>query len=307
MKKLYKKYFGEFLLVLSAFSYTFEWLFIRNLFDAGYTGLEITFAKAFFAVVILFVFLFFFQPKTLQFKLKQSLWLYLLLIGIIGFFSNVAFNDAIQNTSVANVLVIVYFSIFWTFFFGVFFLKEHFSYRKMFYTILAFLGILMVVAKGINFVDLQFGKGEWLAFFVSFLMALNVIIQKHISQISALFRVFIVFVIIAFFAFCSIVSQSGFFYFAKFFQPDFLISGFLLAFSSGVLGVGFKNLGIKYVPVSIVLVILLLEPILQTTTAYFFAEETISFLNFLGMILVFAMVILISRSKKEKEIKIDLS
>jgi len=63
------------------------------------------------------------------------------------------------------------------------------------------------------------------------------------------------------------------------------------------MGRGLKEIGTNYVPASIVLVIMLSEPISQMTTAYFLAGEKISFLNFIGIILVFSMIILISKKK----------
>lgn len=76
-----------------------------------------------------------------------------------------------------------------------------------------------------------------------------------------------------------------------------------LAITAGILGKGLMYLGINYVPVSIALVIMLLEPISQMTTAYFFADEKISLLNLIGIMLVFVMVILISiKKEKDKEL-----
>lgn len=301
MKRIYKKYFGELLLVLSALSYSFEWLFIRNLFESGYTGTDITFAKAFFATLVLLCFFLIFKRKNFsKLKLTKPQWLYVLLLGLASFFANIGFSNAIKQTSVANVLVIIYLAVFWTFIFGVVFLKEHFSYKKLIYTILAFLGILLVVTENSHSFNLQFGKGEWLALFVSVFFALNIIVNKHLTKLSASFRVLMMFAVVALIAFISIVVENGFGYLGNFLEKEFVLNGFLLAFTCGVFGSGLKNWGVNYVPVSLVLVILLLEPITQMTTAYIWADETISFMNFWGIGLVFAMVVLISQEGRRK-------
>jgi drug/metabolite transporter (DMT)-like permease len=302
MNRIYKKYFGELLLVASALFYSFEWLFIRNLFENVYTGTDITFAKAFFSVIILFVFFLVFRTRNIsKIKLTKPQWLYVLLLGLASLFANIGLTNAIKHTSVANVLTIIYLAVFWTFIFGVFFLNEHFSYKKLIYTILAFLGILLVVSKDPTSLSLQFGVGEWLALLVSIFFACCIILNKHLSDLPVSFRVFMMFSLVTVVAFVSIVIQNGIPYLGKFLEKEYLLNGFYLAFTTGILGTGFKNWGTNYVPVSLVSIILLLEPIAQMTTAYFFADEIISLVNFVGIGLVFSMVILISRENKAKK------
>lgn len=302
MKRLYKKYFGEFLLVLGALSYSFEWLFTRNLFKSGYTSFEITFAKMFFAMLALILFFLLFKQKTFKkIKWKKMPWFYLLLLGLGGLLSTTAFNNAINHTSVSNVLMLAYLAVFWNFIFGVLFLKEHFSYHKLAYTICAFFGILLVVSQGIGTLSFSFGKGEFWALIVSVFLAISVIINKHLAKISVSFRLLSLFVIASLFALAFMLSTESLVYFERFFRKEYLVNGGLLALTSGVMAKAFANWGTNYVPVSIVLIIMLFEPIVQVTTAYFFADELISLVNLLGILIVFAMVILISRENKKLE------
>lgn len=79
MKETYKKYFGEFILILAAASYSFEWYFIREL-SVNYNSMEITFAKVFFSVLMIFFFFIFYNKNFFNFKtiLKKD-WFLLIL------------------------------------------------------------------------------------------------------------------------------------------------------------------------------------------------------------------------------------
>lgn len=305
MKDIYKKYWWEFLLVLASLSYSFEWYFVRNLSENGFSSLEITFWRLFFAALIIFFFFLFFDRESLKFKTTRKSDLKLLCIfTLLAILANTAFNTAITNTSVANVLILIYLWIFWWFLFGVLFFKEKASIRKFLYIFLAFIWIIFVVTEEIYSFSFQFWIWELLAIFVSFVMAISVVINKHLIHIKAFLRLLVSFLMAAIFIILYLFFTEGIGYFYKFLQSDFIFSAWLLALTAWVLWRWLKDLWTNYVPVSVVLIIMLLEPIAQIFTAYIFADETLSFINICWIILVLTMIVLISKKwGKQKTIR----
>ncbi|NUJ97908.1 EamA family transporter [Candidatus Gracilibacteria bacterium] len=165
------------------------------------------------------------------------------------------------------------------------------------YIFFAFLGISLALMKDFHSLSFQFGKGEILALCISFVMGIAVMISKSLPHLNAFLRTFITFSFAGILVLSFLLFQNGIEYFYKFFTIDFLFPIFILALTAGVLGRGLKELGTNYVSASIVLVIMLLEPIMQMITAYIFANEKLLFFNLIGIFLVFSMAVLISRKK----------
>jgi len=304
VKAKIKKYSGELILILSSLVFSFEWFFIRNLTSRGYSTFDIVFVRAFGALLLLSIILPIFFRGVLNFKkINKSDLGYFVSLGFIAVITNSLFNLALKYTTVANVMMLLYLSVFWGIIFGFIFLKEKSSIRKVIYTILAFLGICLVLVKGKNEIALSLGVGELLAFITSFVWTADSVIARKIKHTNPFFRMFFIYIVMSIVSLVVIVSLNNLSYLQKFASPDFLVYGLGLAITAGVLGKGLMYLGINRVPVSIALVIMLLEPISQMTTAYFFADEKISFINLFGIIAVFIMIILISKkTEKSKEL-----
>lgn len=300
VKKLTKKYFWEFILILSALSYSFEWYFVRKLSSKNFSPIEIAGWRLFFCSIIIGLFFLIFNRKVFKMKnIKKWDFIYLLILSAIAIFWNWAFNIALLYTSVANILILVYLWIFWWFLLWVIFFKEKFSTKKLMYIIMAFLGISLALMKDFQNISFQFWKWEILALCISFIMGISVVTSKSLSHINAFFRIFISFSIASILIISFLLFQNWIEYFYKFFTIDFLFPIFILALTAWVLGRWLKELGTNYVPTSIVLVIMLLEPIMQMTTAYIFAGEKLSFFNIAGIFIVLSMAVLISRKKEQ--------
>lgn len=296
MKENIKIYIGEIILVLSALAFSFEWFFIRGLSKQGFSVFDITFVRATGALFILSIILPIFFKKVFDFKkINKSDIKYFIILGLIAVVSNVIYNLAFIHTTVANVQIILYLSVFWGIIFGFLFLKEKLVIKKIIYTLFAFIGICLALLYGNTELAFAIGVGELLALGTSFLWTTDAVIARKIKHTNPFFRMFFIYIIVSVVTFFIILFMNDFSYFQKFLSYDFLLFGFGLAITAGVLGKGLMYLGINYVPVSIALVIMLLEPISQMTTAYFFANEKLAIINMFGIFIVFLMVILISK------------
>lgn len=306
MKKIYKKYWWEFLLVLASLSYSFERYFVRDLSANGFSGLEITFWKLFFSSLIILLYFLFFDRNSLKLKtVSKKDFKLLFLFTLLVISANIAFNTALVETSVANVLTFTYLWVFWWVLFWALFFREKVSFKKFIYVFIAFFWIVLVVTKDIYSLSFQFWIWELLAIFVSFVMAISVVISKNLIHINAFLRVLISFLIASLIMILYLLFTEWIWYFNKFFQFNFVFSAWLLALTAWVLWRWLRDLWTNYVPVSIVLIIMLLEPIMQIFTAYLFADEILSFLNVFWIAVVLIMMVLISRKKWNNNINID--
>lgn len=298
MKKLYKKYFGEILIAISALAYSFEWFFIRNLRDLWYKSIDITFIKLFVSAIIILLFYSLFKRKVYKKnKLKKKDYSLLLLLSILAIFWNTFFNEAITKTSIANVMVILYLSVFWTFLISIFFLKEKFNIKKISYIALAFIWIVLVLIKDLTNLSFNLWIWDFYALIVSVLLSVSIVITKSMSNISSFYRVLLIFVFSSILIFASIINLEWFSYLSKFTNREFLLYWWTLALTSWLMWRWLRDLWTKFVPASIILVIMLLEPIWQITTWYLFANETISIINIIWMIIVFYTIIGISKKE----------
>lgn len=262
MRDNIKKYIGEIILILSSLSFSFEWFFIRKLSSKDFSTFDITFIRAFGALILLSIILPIFFKDIFSFKkINKPDLKYYAILGFIAVITNVLYNIALKYATVANVLIILYLSVFWGILFGFIFLKEKSSAKKVLYTSLAFLGICLALVKGKKELAFSIGIGEILALVTSFAWTMDSVIARKIKHTNPFFRMFFIYIIMTLATFIIIVSINDFSYLQRFISYDFLFYGFGLAITAGILGKGLMYLGINYVPVSIALVIMLLEPI----------------------------------------------
>jgi len=287
------------MLLLSALAFSFEWFFIRKLSNQGFTALDITFGRAFFSMIIIAIFFPLIIKNFFRFSniSKKELG-YIVVIGLVTVCSAVLFNSAIKITTVANTLIIFYSCLFWGLLFGFLFLGEKSTKRKILYTFLAFIGIGLALLKDNKTLALTIGIGELFALLASMFFSLDAIISRKVKNTNTFQRMFLIYFVMSSITFLIIMITKGFTYFNGFFSYDFLLYAFALAFTCGFAGKGLMYLGINLVPVSIALVIMLIEPITQMSTAYMLADEKLSIINIVGVFVVFLMVFLISKKEK---------
>lgn len=303
MREIYKKYMWEILLALAALSYSFEWYFLRGLNEVWYSSLEITFGKIAIAVFILILFFSLFRREYLKPSnvSKRDYWL-LFLSWMNLLVGSYLYTEAINNTSVATTLTLAYLWVFWWLFVWVVFFKDKFSFNRLFYVFLAFVWMLLTISEWGVIWSFSFGRWELFAFLVSFLWVTSTVISKKLSDVQGFVRVMIKWVFVSFIILVWYLALYWPSYFVKFATVEYMTSCTFLAITAVILWKGLKELWINYVPASIVLVIMLLEPIGQMTTAYFFWGESIGFVNLIWIMLVLSMTVLVSRRSDEKKI-----
>lgn len=296
MKHKFKKYFWEIIIFFSGLAYSFEWFFIRDLSEKWFSWAEIHLWKSFFLFSILIAyFLYKSQIRENIAKIRKIDLLYIWFPVSLSLLGNIIFNNAMSETSVANVMTIVYLCTIWAFFIWIFALKEKVTKLKFFYVLMAFLWIILTVNKDIFAINIEFWKWEFYALVCSFIMSISPFFNKKLEHINSYFRVFIFFFIhfISILIFLFITKELS--YFMKFIDKDFLILSMLFAFTTGLLWKWLRDYWTRFVPSYLVLILTLSDPISQIITSIIFAWESINIVNIIWIIMVLSAWVLISK------------
>jgi drug/metabolite transporter (DMT)-like permease len=298
MKLLLRKYTGEFLLTLSAFSYCFEWYLIRELYQQKLSPLDITLIRSFFTCIMIGIFFFIYNKKFFKFeKITFYELKYIFFLSCSMLACGICFNSAIQTTTVANTLVIFYSCIFWGTLYGFLFLNEKSSFKIIILICFAFIGICLALIKSGNTLSIQFGSGEIYALAGSLIFPIDAVLSRKIRYANTIQRLFLINFLGVIIVILAVLSFNNVSYFMRFLTWNVLYYAFILALTCGLIAKWLMYAGYNRTPVSIALVILLFEPITQMTTAYFVAGEKMTLINGFGILIVLMMVILISRQK----------
>jgi drug/metabolite transporter (DMT)-like permease len=303
MKKLlFKRYAGEILLVLSTICYCYEWYIIRKLYAQKLSALDISLIRAFFTCIIIGLVFYVRNSDFLKFKsftLRELK--YVVGLSATMLLCGICFNTAIQFTTVANTLIIFYSCIFWGTLYAFFFLKEKISMKMPVLIIIAFIGICLSLIKSGSAISIQFGKGELYALLGSLIFPFDAVFSRKIRYTNTVQRLFLINIFGVIIGIIAVLSYKNINYFLIYINPDVLLHSFILALMCGFMAKWLMYAGYNRTPVSIALVILLFEPITQMTTAFISADETLSFINVIGILIVFFMVVLISKQKEKAE------
>ena len=213
----------------------------------------------------------FFRKTTLQqFKNIEKLDMLLSVLFAIGTFG---FVFAIQNTTVAKVLVIVSVSPVFTALFSYIFLKEKIALRMV-------IAMLVIVAAFVLMFYDSFQTGAWQGDLAAFLCSINLAVifviarRKKKNMLAPLFLSGL-FVALFTFPFATLDTISG---------QDFLLIialGFILGISFVLL-----TLGPKYIKAAEVNLLMLLETVLGTYFAWTILKEIPSLQVILGGIII---------------------
>ena len=296
MKSVYKKYLWEFLLVLSALAYSIEWWFFRELSSDWFSAFEIAFLKWFYSFIIfLWLFISAFNDNIKSIK-KINIKNHILIL-IFWFFTilwNYLYWISIESTTVLISSIIIYASVFWVYLSSVILKFEKFNILKLLYIIVSFIWLVLVLLDSNLYFNLWIW--EFCAFLISILFTLWVFFTKATKEISWILRLFFInLYAVLFFLIIIFLNWNNLEYFYKFFTLNWFLLWFFLAFFAWFLWRLFKEIWTNFVPASLVLIILLLDPVFSVVSAYYLAEEKATIINLAWMFIVLFMVYLISK------------
>ena len=138
--------------------------------------LQITWARYFFTVVIIFPLMFFLFKQKIRFSQKPELQL---LRGILLFFANVLFFYSISKISLSKALTLAFIAPLIVTFFSPIFLNEKVGLKRWIAVIIGFLGSLIVIRPGF----LEFNLATIAAIGTGFMYGFYLIVTRKLSNV----------------------------------------------------------------------------------------------------------------------------
>lgn len=267
---------------------------IGELHATWVTSYEVAFYKWFF-VIFLIALILIIQGKVREniATLKKKHIIPLSVFSIIFLYGNTAYAIALEHTKIMNIVMLMYLSVFLGILSGKVFFQEKIHANLILYAVVAFIGIILTLSTG------EFTLHVWiweiLAMTIAFTITLSSAIVKYTPELDTWFRLLVPYSFGTALLLILIISNDRLEF--LFMTPYALGIGILYAIATGFLGRGLKDLGTKYVPLSQVGIIMLLEPVLQISTAAIWGGQVPSFINLLWMVLVFVSIIWVSMRK----------
>lgn len=264
-----------------------------------YQQLYLSLAVAF--VISLFIF-----PKSLTIARIRSIprkdWVVMLFRVVIGYVIGAAlYRESLTLTKISNVTFIQ--SIPFAGIFGFLFFREKFTFKKVLFLLVAYIGVLLIAIKDFSSI-FTFGKGEIFSFVSSAFFSLSYVSRKwmsdhltdkEIAQLLLLMGTVILFVV-------SLAKGES--------LPPLdwqwllLVSLFFTGFFNAI-NIFLINYGFKNVKVVLASNILTLESIFALILAAIFYKELPSLKELLGGALIIGSVIQMNRLEEKSKKSLD--
>ena len=270
-------------------------LFVRSLSEAGFSAMDIVCIRAYGSVLFLFPGIFVIKKKLLRFHLKDT-WCF---VGTgvfsIVFFSYCYFRN-VEVSSAAFASILMYTSPVWVTILSVFFFREKLGTGKVIALLMALAGCVLVsgVTSGLGAVSVRgvlLGLGSGIGYGLYSIFgrfALNR--GYHPMTVTAYTFLFACLGVLPFVRVSSIINR-----FAE--EPALLLVALAMALFTTACSFSLYTLGLQYLEPGRAAVLATLEPIITTLTGTLYYKEPLTMTMILGIGLVLAASVLISRSE----------
>jgi len=254
---------------------------------------SLAFWRWFFAILILFPFVFFSIKKNFKIIIKE--FPALLFLGFTGFTLCGIFPPISSlTTTVTNMGIIYSASPIFIIFFSVFFFGEKLNFQQVVGSLISLLGVVIIVIKGNfnNLINLKFTSGDlWIAGAMISWAIYSVLLMNWKSRLDLFTRFFLM-------AFCGILSLlpiyfvEAKYFFVTNFNGDFLIWTLAAAIFPGIIAFQMYSKLQKLLGASLTGLVIYLMPIYGALYGYFFFDEIFKSFHWLGGFLVLLGIIL---------------
>lgn len=287
MKEKTEQQKGVLALIVLAFGFGMIAITVRylsyhyTLFQQLYLSLAVAF------IVSLFIF-----PRTLTFTRLEKVPVkdaaVMILRVVVGYLIGASlYRQSLTLTKISNVTFIQ--SIPFAGLFGWLFFKEKFTFKKMFFLLTAYFGVLLIAVKDYSSV-FSFGKGEIFSLISSALFSLSYVSRKwmtdylndkEIAQILLFLGALVLFL-------SSLIKEEG--YPTLSFQALLLLSIFFTGFFNAI-NIFLINYGFKNVKAVLASNILTLEAVFALALAFIFYKELPVLKELFGGVIIVLSVI----------------
>ncbi len=288
-------------MILSASVWGFIGIFTRRLSAAGFGAMETSFIRMSISVAILIVLLFAFDRDGLKIR-RKDIWIFVF-FGIFKMLSDYFLFEAQVRINLSLSTVLQLTSPYWVLLFSVLMFGEVVTRRKIVAILMAFTGCIFatgLLEKGISYdtVGVCFGFLAGLGFAV-YTIGNKVILDRGYGPVTAL-------VYILLFATIFCIPFTDFGGMAGNIDSSSVIADILvMSLVMTLFPYYFQTYSTKYLSAVTVILIALLEVFVATLVGLFYYHESLSMLNFLGLILIPMSIVIMNVNLRQIRMELD--
>ncbi|MDM5315415.1 EamA family transporter [Fictibacillus sp. b24] len=267
--------------------------FVKELAEYGYTPLQIVYLRAASALLLFLFWILIQHPALLKIKLTDT-W-YFLGTGVLSVsFFNWCYFTTIQTSSLAIAAILLYTAPAFVLLISVFVFKERLTRQKVFALSVTFLGCILVSGLfssqlGLSMKSLWIGLGA--GFGYSLYSIFGKLAGKKYETLTISFYTFL-FAVIALFPISDISSAE-----VNMFDTSVMLNIIGLGLFPTVLAYWFYTQGLKQLEASKAAIVSTVEPVVATIMGLVLYNESISFIQTVGILLVLGAVLFIQERK----------
>ena len=289
---------GDILIIIAGLFWGSMGIFVRHLNGLGFTSVQVACLRLVTAGILFAVILLIKDPKGFKIKVKDiPLFLALGLVSILFF--TCCYFTAIRLMTMSTAAILLYTSPIWVMILAVIFLKEKLTARKVIALVLAFAGCVLVSGFGgkVTLPGILVGLGSGLGY------GLYSIFGSFALRKNSPFTVTCYTFLIA--GLGSIAVSDPADLFSKIASADnrLALAGFVLltAVVTAVIPFLFYTLGLNRTTAGRAAVLATVEPAAATLFGVFVMNERIGIASAVGILLVFAAIIVLSIKQKKQD------
>ncbi len=289
---------GDILIIIAGLFWGSMGIFVRHLNGLGFTSVQVACLRLVTAGILFAVILLIKDPKGFKIKVKDiPLFLALGLVSILFF--TCCYFTAIRLMTMSTAAILLYTSPIWVMILAVIFLKEKLTARKVIALVLAFAGCVLVSGFGgkVTLPGILVGLGSGLGY------GLYSIFGSFALRKYSPFTVTCYTFLIA--GLGSIAVSDPADLFSKIASADnrLALAGFVLltAVVTAVIPFLFYTLGLNRTTAGRAAVLATVEPAAATLFGVFVMNERIGIASAVGILLVFAAIIVLSIKQKKQD------
>ncbi len=289
-------------MILSASVWGFIGIFTRRLSAAGFGAMDISFIRMFISVVILIIILFVFDRDGLKIR-KKDLWIFVF-FGVFKMLSDYFLFEAQVRINISLSTVLQLTSPYWVLLFSVLMFNEVITRRKIVAILMAFVGCIFatgLLEKGVSYDTLGvcFGFLAGLGFAV-YTIGNKVILDRGYGPVTALVYI-LLFATICCLPFIDLGGIAG-----NMDSSPVIIDILVMSLVMTLFPYYFQTYSTKYLSAVTVILIALLEVFVATLVGLFYYHESLSILNFLGLILIPMSIVIMNVNLRQIRLELGV-
>ena len=289
---------GDILIIIAGLFWGSMGIFVRHLNGLGFTSVQVACLRLVTAGILFSVILLIKDPKGFKIKIKDiPLFLALGLVSILFF--TCCYFTAIRLMTMSTAAILLYTSPIWVMILAVIFLKEKLTARKVIALVLAFAGCVLVSGFGgkVTLPGILVGLGSGLGYGLYSIFG-SFALRKYSPYTVTCYTFLIA-------GLGSIAVSDPADLFSKIASADnrLALAGFVLltAVVTAVIPFLFYTLGLNRTTAGRAAVLATVEPAAATLFGVFVMNERIGIASAVGILLVFAAIIVLSIKQKKQD------